>query len=143
MTPATNLSRRSVILIGGAGTALALAACSSTTDPGSSPVPSKSAGGGAPEAVAKLADVAVGDSIAATLNGKPILVAQPTAGTVVAFSAICTHQGCKVNPAGAEFHCPCHKSRYDAATGEVLGGPAPRPLTKIPVTVDEDEILAG
>jgi len=35
--------------------------------------------------------------------------------------------------------CPCHYSTFDPATGgEVLFGPAGRPLPQLPVTVDAD-----
>lgn len=154
MTPALNLSRRNMMLAGGsAAAAVALAACSSPTDAATVPTseaPTDSGGSGAGSGsgsatteIAKLADIPVGGGIAATLDGQPILLAQPTEGTVVAFSAICTHQGCKVEPAATEFDCPCHQSRYDLATGEVLGGPAPRALEKVSVTVDGDTVLAG
>ena len=154
MAPATNLSRRNVILAGGStAAAVALAACSSTPDTGAVPAnqaPTDATGSGTepssaatPTEVAKLADIPVGGGIAATLDGQPILLAQPTEGTVVAFSAICTHKGCKVEPAATEFDCPCHQSRYDLATGEVLGGPAPRALDPVTVTVDGDSVLAG
>ena len=160
MAPAINLSRRSMILAGGsAAAAVALAACSSTpdtateptdaapaetesaTDPTGSTTDADSAPAGTEVAI--LADIPVGGGLAATLDGKPILLAQPTEGTVVAFSAICTHQGCKVEPAATEFDCPCHQSRYDLATGEVLGGPAPRALDPVTVTVAGDVVLAG
>lgn len=152
MTPAPNLSRRNMILTGGsAAAAVALAACSSPTDAATPPTSSETTdpggsgadAGSATTEIAKLADIPVGGGIAATLDGQPILLAQPTAGTVVAFSAICTHQGCKVEPAATEFDCPCHQSRYDLATGEVLGGPAPRALERVTVTVDGDTVLAG
>jgi Rieske Fe-S protein len=62
---------------------------------------------------------------------------------VAAFSAICTHQGCTVAPAGKELDCPCHGSVYNAATGEVMGGPAPRPLDKVNVKIAGDNVVAG
>ena len=159
MTSELDLSRRNMILAGGStAAAVALAACSSTpatntsgtstepdspatTDPSGSATDSGASA--ATTEVAKLADIPVGGGIAATLDGQPILLAQPTAGKVVGFSAICTHKGCKVEPAATEFDCPCHQSRYDLATGEVLGGPAPRALDKVTVTVDGDTVMAG
>jgi cytochrome b6-f complex iron-sulfur subunit len=148
-------SRRQVITTGvvavtGVG---ALAACggssgttSGTTSTSSSaaaaPAASGSASGGA---LAKLSDVKVGTAVSAKgADGKPIIVAQPTAGTVVAFTAICTHQGCTVAPAaGLQLKCPCHGSTFDAATGKNTGGPAPSPLAAVPVKLDGDSIVAG
>lgn len=161
MTDPTDLTRRGILTLGSAGAvggALALAGCAPDASgggpsdratptlapsepgesPGTNPAPDAPALGGD---VAALADVPVGGSIDATIDGQPALIAQPTAGSVVAFSAVCTHQGCIVAAAGAEFDCPCHGSRYDAATGEVLQGPAPDPLTPIPVAVSGDRIV--
>lgn len=144
MTPATDLSRRAVILIGSAGTAAALAGCSTDASAGvGAGSQTTSAGGSAPQEVAKLADIPVGSSISATLDGKPILVSQPKEGSVIAFSAICPHQGCVVKPGNGEFDCPCHQSRFNTATGEVLGGPAPSPLEQIPVHVTGGVVLSG
>jgi Rieske Fe-S protein len=151
MAQPVDVSRRTLIFIGGIGTSLALAGCSPAAPSGSGagagaedPGAAGSEGAaGTPVEVAKVADVPVGGSISATLSGAPILLSQPTAGDILAFTAICTHQGCVVEPAKTEFDCPCHGSRYDAATGEVLGGPAPRALERIPVTVTGDAIMAG
>ena len=145
MTHAPDVSRRTLILVGGAGAAVALAGCGaqsgSTGDSGSKT--STGAGGGKPVEVARLADIPVGGSVSAVLDGKPILVSQPTAGKVVAFSAVCTHMGCTVAPGKGEFDCPCHGSRYNQATGAVLAGPAPLPLAKVQVTLAGDSVLAG
>jgi cytochrome b6-f complex iron-sulfur subunit len=103
---------------------------------------SASSGGGG-EQVAKLSDIPVGGSISATLDGKPIILAQPSTGKVVAFTAICTHQGCTVNPDGAVLRCPCHASTYDAFTGKNTSGPAQGPLAAIPVTVSGGAVLAS
>lgn len=82
-------------------------------------------------------------SVNATLDGKPIVVSRPTAGTVACFSAICTHMGCTVHAAGTQLQCPCHGSVYDAFTGAVVQGPAPQPLPKIAVTVEHGAIVPG
>jgi cytochrome b6-f complex iron-sulfur subunit len=137
-------SRRQVLAAGAVVGAAALAGCSSSTSTGSSAAPAGSQPAGAAAPLAKLADVPVGGSASATANGpngKAAVVAQPTAGQVVAFSAICTHMGCTVAPAGKEYHCPCHGSVYDAFTGQVKSGPAPAALTAIPVKVDAGEIV--
>lgn len=97
--------------------------------------------GGASAGLIKLASVPVGGSAAARSGGQPAVVSQPTSGDVVAFSAICTHMGCTVAPAGNQFHCPCHGSVYDAFTGKVLSGPAPAPLPSIAVKVVGDEVI--
>jgi Rieske Fe-S protein len=164
MTASYLVSRRSVLATGGmtalgatvilagcggsssngnaAGVATTPATSSADTSPatGSTATTAPAASG---EAVAKLSDVPVGGSVAAKLDGAPILLAQPSDGTVVGFSAICTHQGCTVNPAGKTLDCPCHGSQYDAFTGAVLQGPAPSPLAKLTVTVSGTSVLAS
>ncbi len=91
-----------------------------------------------------LAKVPVGGAIAASdANGKPIIVAQPTAGKVVAFSALCTHKGCTVAVKAAELDCPCYGSKYNALTGAVINGPAPKPLPPVSVTVSGGNVVAS
>lgn len=94
-------------------------------------------------ALAQLADVPVGGAVAAMMGGKPVIVAQPASGTAVAFSAICTHKGCTVAPAGAKLECPCHGSVFDALTGKVLQGPAGAPLASVAVSVKDGAVVAG
>jgi Rieske Fe-S protein len=94
-------------------------------------------------ALAQLADIPVGSSISAKSGDAPLLIARPTATTVVAFSAICTHQGCTVAPAGKTLACPCHGSKYDAFTGAVLNGPAPAPLHPFAVAVKDGAVVAA
>lgn len=156
------ITRRTALVGGVAGASmLTLAACGtssgSTTTPappqppeGSTPsdssdsLPSSgtSASAGASGALAKLDSITVGEAVSANLSGKPVLVSRPTATTAVCFSAICTHQGCTVGPAGKQLQCPCHGSIYNATTGAVISGLAPRALDTIAVRVEHGEIVA-
>ena len=96
---------------------------------------------------------------AAAAGADPIFVAGPVEdfapGTVTAFPAgsfylarlsgggflaldrTCTHLGCTVpwNAASGRFDCPCHASSFDI-TGAVVGPPAPRPLDRYPVRIE-------
>ena len=55
----------------------------------------------------------------------------------------CVHLGCIVpwNDAEDQFHCPCHGSLYNRK-GEVLGGPAPRPLDLFAISVEDGGLVA-
>ena len=73
----------------------------------------------------------------------PAVVITRANGAVHAFSAICTHQGCHVNRvAGEHILCPCHGSVFDAVTGRVVAGPAPRPLPRVRVSVRKGEVYS-
>lgn len=61
-------------------------------------------------------------------------------GTVkgyVAYSKVCTHEGCFVSERdGQNLSCPCHGSVYDPLEGaKVVGGPAPRGLPQLPIGI--------
>jgi len=137
-------SRRAVIgggLLGAA--ALTLAACSAEPTPAA--VPSAS-GTGTP--VLKAADLAVGAQANAKLNKLDLILFRQDEKTVLAYSAICTHAGCTVQPGDSadtshenEFHCPCHDSYFNVADGSVAGGPAPRPLTRYAAEIKGEDVV--
>ncbi len=58
-------------------------------------------------------------------------------GGIYAVSAVCTHLGCITRYLSDEgvIACPCHGSRFDIE-GNVVHGPAPRPLPWLDVKAD-------
>ena len=54
----------------------------------------------------------------------------------------CTHLGCTVpwRTDEKQFHCPCHSSLFNAK-GEVIGGPAPRPLDIFPIALEDGNLV--
>ena len=60
---------------------------------------------------------------------------------IVAFSAVCTHFKCRVDRINqyGYISCACHGSVYDPArAAEPLDGPAPWPLSMIPIETTEE-----
>jgi glycine/D-amino acid oxidase-like deaminating enzyme/nitrite reductase/ring-hydroxylating ferredoxin subunit len=75
-------------------------------------------------------DIDPGDArIVRELTGQTA-VHRDTDGELHRLSARCTHLGCIVswNAAEQTWDCPCHGSRFDAVTGDVIEGPAVHPL---------------
>ncbi|MFH1382902.1 MAG: ubiquinol-cytochrome c reductase iron-sulfur subunit [Chloroflexota bacterium] len=62
----------------------------------------------------------------------------------VLFDPRCTHLNCPYywDKANNRFQCPCHDGRFDI-NGNVIGGPPPRPLDKIPFHIDNGIIVVG
>jgi cytochrome b6-f complex iron-sulfur subunit len=56
-----------------------------------------------------------------------------------AFLGICSHLGCTPRwvPEEQLFKCPCHGSNFNIE-GDVVGGPAPRPLWRLAVSLAPD-----
>lgn len=57
-----------------------------------------------------------------------------------AITTVCTHLGCIVFKTEWGFQCPCHGSRFNER-GNVIGGPAPRPLPWLEISQDIDGTL--
>lgn len=69
-------------------------------------------------------------------------------GTVVAYSAVCTHTGCDEwdwQRASGTIKCPYHFSEFDLKdSARVMNGPAPRRLPALPLTtVDGVPVVAA
>ncbi len=62
-------------------------------------------------------------------------------GGFLALYRKCTHLGCAVpwEPAQGRFVCPCHASAFEM-DGELLNPPAPRPLDRFLVIIENGEI---
>jgi len=135
--PATNLTRRTVLSAGGVGLIAGVAGVALLS--GCAATPSAKAKSGS--VLTKLSNVPVGGSVNADLDGNAVVVSQPTAGVVTAFSAICTHQGCKVAGRDGKLVCPCHGSQFSVTTGAATHGPATTALAEIKVTIDGDNVV--
>jgi Rieske Fe-S protein len=105
----------------------------------------KSSGGEAKAggtAIASESEVAPGSAYKFKDSGNPAFLVHLDTGDFVAYSAICTHQGCTVAYKDGNLACPCHGSVFDPANGAaVVAGPAPRPLPEIPVKVEGGEVV--
>ncbi|ARF54790.1 Rieske (2Fe-2S) protein [Streptomyces gilvosporeus] len=126
---------RGAALAGAAG--FGLAACS-PGDSGSyaSAVPDK------PVELGPAAEIPVGG--AKLYREDRLVVSQPAKGEFRCFGAMCTHRGCVLAEVEKkEGSCPCHGSRFDVTTGQVLQGPAAEPLPKVPVKTKDGKLIAG
>jgi len=65
-------------------------------------------------------------------------------GAYHAYGQKCTHLSCPVYYAREHqrLECPCHEGAFDAATGNVLYGPPPRPLDAIEVEMRDGQVWA-
>lgn len=63
-------------------------------------------------------------------------------GGVLALWQRCTHLGCTVpwQESEGRFNCPCHSSIF-TPLGEVVSGPAPRPMDLFSIQIQDGEIV--
>ncbi|MCZ4304851.1 Rieske (2Fe-2S) protein [Zoogloeaceae bacterium G21618-S1] len=70
-----------------------------------------------------------------------------SADGVVAYSSVCTHQGCDIteyNPDENVLFCFCHFSKFQPSHGgEVVGGPAPRNLPMLPLRLEGGQLVVA
>lgn len=67
-----------------------------------------------------------------------VFIVRAKEGNFYALSAVCTHLGCIVNwkPDLGIIACPCHGSKFDL-DGSKIAGPAPRPLPRFAMQLDD------
>jgi len=122
-------------LVGGAsdaGTGPTLPSHPQSTHAGHSSAPGNHHAG---TAIGRASQVPVGKaaSFQDPTTGDPSIVIRPSAGTFLAFDAVCPHAGCTVgyDSSAKLLVCPCHGSEFNASTGAVERGPAVSGLTKL------------
>ncbi len=77
-------------------------------------------------------------------NNTPIVVINRRGRGYIALSRVCTHFGCLVgyDKEQEKLICPCHAGVF-SLEGNVISGPPPKPLAKVPMKVTGDQILVG
>ena len=76
------------------------------------------------------------------MQGRKVLLLKSDKGEILAIGTVCTHLGCTVfyRPKEKFFDCPCHQGKFDGE-GNVVSGPAQRPLDRYPVEVRERKVF--
>jgi nitrite reductase/ring-hydroxylating ferredoxin subunit len=142
------LTRRSLLVLaptGAAGVALGCAIIrGGASHPVLEPTQQRLEGNELRIPVAALAPVAGGGALEVK-PGAPhpdLLISATASGGWQAITAHCTHRGCIVdwNRSASEWQCPCHGSRF-AANGQVLHGPADKPLGQPPSRIVGDHLV--
>ena len=82
-----------------------------------------------------------GGGLRVSLGGDESAIVVNVSGTVRAFRAVCTHEGCPLgwNAQQHLIRCPCHGGAYDTS-GHVVSGPPPGPLTELRAVVERGDI---
>ena len=95
-------------------------------------------------AVCRYHDLQPERGAAALLGGVQVALFRTFDGTVYAIDDTCTHEDCSLSEGELSHHlveCPCHGSRFDVRTGEVLNLPAVIPVGTYRVAVTGDQVL--
>jgi len=144
------ISRRSVIAsVGALSVTGFLAACAtSEVEPAAvapaetpTPTPTEST---TPEQTADgifvVSEIPVGGAV--ILSEEKVVLTQPIAGEVNAFSVTCTHQGCPVSQVSDQgIVCACHNSVFSTLDGSVVSGPATSGLNPVEISVEDGKVF--
>lgn len=99
---------------------------------------------GSEQATIPSVELPVGEAKLLRYAGRPVIVVRTDERSVSALSAVCTHLGCivKWDRSRGQLACPCHAAFFDSK-GNVISGPAPRPLESYPAKLGMDTIVIG
>jgi Rieske Fe-S protein len=77
-------------------------------------------------------------------DSDPCIMVRKANGELVAFSQKCTHLSCAVyySKTDNRLECPCHEGYFSIDDGRVLQGPPPRPLPRIQIALQGDQVIA-
>jgi Rieske Fe-S protein len=95
-------------------------------------------------AIARVSEVPVGSAIEFRddYSGERSVLVHLEGGGFVAYSVVCTHQGCLVVYRDGELVCPCHGSVFDPARGgAAVRGPAREPLQEVEVDTEGGKVV--
>ena len=132
--------RRDFLAAAGCGLTLAaLSACASV------PVLHPPVSGGRLRLPSAELDAGFGDGDAVLLQSSALpesiyVMRDAVTGGLTATGATCTHLGCQIRPSNTFFRCPCHGSTF-TLDGDVVRGPAARPLARYALHVVDDHIV--
>ncbi|HLW48538.1 MAG TPA: non-heme iron oxygenase ferredoxin subunit [bacterium] len=93
--------------------------------------------------VTQVGQVAPGTGTVVDAQGTAVAVFN-VGGTFYAIANACTHVGGPLGKGkldGTTITCPLHGSQFDVTSGQVLRGPARRPVATYPVRVRGDDVF--
>ena len=133
-----------VLYVGGDDGATAVQSGTNTGSSGGAQTTSGAGSGtptGSSNLIAQVSSVPTNSAATFTIpsNSDPGVLVHLNNGKFVCFDAVCTHAGCTVSydPSSTYLICPCHGAEFDPANNAaVVTGPAPTPLTSVPITIN-------
>ena len=92
----------------------------------------------------KVSEIPVGDAKDIPFGGVPAMIINRPGKGFIALSRVCSHLGCLVEYSKPQNRiiCPCHGALFDLE-GNVVSGPPPKPLPRIPLKAEGESILIG